>query len=270
MKTASDEFIAQEEAVQREPSEIYHIWDEFDDWYLTDGDTAVTVSGIEYSASTITRSDIPFNAELEPTEVKITGIYLDDPLVQFIVLNPLRTLWINISKIHRDQSPIEASVIFIGHIMTVTFKGNAAEATAVSFDHYLSQGIPKYRYSPTCNNFLFDDYCSLDKDTYKDTGTVTAVSTDGLTITVSDISATAGYFTSGYLEAGDHRITMIAAHEGSTLTLRYKVATMVSGTTVDCYPGCDLGIETCRDKYNNVPNFFGHPYIPLNNPALRV
>ena len=52
MKTASDEYISEEESVEREPSEIYHIWDQYNDWYLTDGDTAITVGGIEYSPST--------------------------------------------------------------------------------------------------------------------------------------------------------------------------------------------------------------------------
>ncbi len=270
MKTVSDEYIAEEEAVEREPSEIYHIWDQWNDYYLTDGDTAITVDGQEYSPSTITRGEIIWNSELEVSEVEVTGVYLEDPIVDFIIMNPLEILEVSIMKVHRDQDPIESSVIFRGQVKSVEFKGNEAKVLIVGFEHYLSQAIPKYRYQPICNNFLFDTYCALDADTYKDTGTVTAISSDGLTITVADISTTDNYFTHGYLEAGDHRKTMIASHEGSVLTLRYKVATMVSGTTVDCYPGCNLDIETCRDKYDNVKNIFAHPYIPVDNPALRI
>ena len=270
MKTASDSYIAEEEAIEREPSEIYKIWDAYNSYYYTDGDTAITVGGQEYSPSTITRGEINFNSELEVSEIEVTGVYLEDPIVEYITMNPLEILWVSIMKLHRDQDPIETSVVFLGQVKNVEFKGNEARVAIVGFEHYLSQAIPKYRYQPICNNFLFDDFCGLDADTYKDSGTVTAVSDDGLTLTVAGISTADNYFTHGYLEAGDHRKTMIAAHEGSTLTLRYKISTIVSGTAVDCYPGCDLDIETCRDKFNNVVNFFGHPYIPLNNPSLRV
>lgn len=275
MKTVSNDYIAEEEAVEREPTELYHIWDQWNNYYLTDGDTSVTISGIVYGPSTITRGDITFNSELEVSELDITGVYLEDPIVEYITMNPLEILWVSVMKLHRDQDPLETSVIFLGQIKSVEFKGNEARVTVVGFEHYLKQAIPKYRYQPICNNFVYDTFCSLDKDTYKDSGTVTAVSTDGLSLTVAGISTTDGYFKHGYIEDSDHNKRMITSHTtvsgvSTTLGLRYKIHTVASGIAIDVYPGCDLNIETCRDKFNNVVNFFGHPYIPLNNPALRI
>lgn len=38
--------------------------------------------------------------------------------------------------------------------------------------------------------------------------------------------------------------------------------TIVTGTKVRLYPGCDKRLETCRDKFSNTINFRGEPYVP--------
>ena len=38
------------------------------------------------------------------------------------------------------------------------------------------------------------------------------------------------------------------------------------GITVDIYPGCAHTLSDCRDKFNNLDNYGGFPYIPLLNP----
>jgi uncharacterized phage protein (TIGR02218 family) len=132
------------------------------------------------------------------------------------------------------------------------------------------QPLPKYRYQPICNNFLYDDYCTIDKDTYKESTTVTAISTDLLTLTLNSITSTTDYFKHGYVETEDHEKRMITAHTGLSITIRYKISGLEGGDAIDVYPGCDLNIETCRDKFNNVVSFFGHVYIPIDNPCLRI
>ena len=43
MKDASAEYIAKEEATQRQPAELYHFWVDGDEhWRYTDGDIAIT------------------------------------------------------------------------------------------------------------------------------------------------------------------------------------------------------------------------------------
>ena len=40
---------------------------------------------------------------------------------------------------------------------------------------------------------------------------------------------------------------------------------IVVGDTFDVTAGCDKSLATCRDRFNNVPNFRGFPYIPGND-----
>jgi len=60
----------------------------------------------------------------------------------------------------------------------------------------------------------------------------------------------------------------IAAQVGDQITLvqRLPEGTWAIGDAVTLYPGCDRLYTTCRDKFANVPNFFGFPFIPRDDP----
>ncbi|WAC08905.1 MAG: phage BR0599 family protein [Thermodesulfobacteriota bacterium] len=38
--------------------------------------------------------------------------------------------------------------------------------------------------------------------------------------------------------------------------------TIQIGDTYEAYPGCDKKVSTCEDKYDNVINFRGEPFVP--------
>ena len=183
-------------------------------------------------------------------------------------MNPVEILWIEVMKLFRDQSPYEAQTIFYGQIRNVVIKGLMAEVNCVGFEFYLEQPIPIYRYGPQCNWTVFDDKCTKISGEFVTSGAI-IVSADGLTLTGDIFSGESdGYFTGGNIVSGEHR-RMITDHSGNILTMRYPISTFTSGETrtIDAYAGCDGNIETCRDRFTNVVNFGGQPYIPLDNPT---
>ena len=163
----------------------------------------------------------------------------------------------------------EASVVFVGQIKDVSFKGVAASVNCVGFEHFLKQTIPKWRYQLTCNHMIFDSKCTKAEADYKTTTMVTLDST-GTELTSADFDALEdGYFTGGKVVFGDEARTIVN-HVGSIVTLMYKMKELKDNDSVDAYPGCDGRIETCKDKFDNLINFLGFPFIPEENPALRV
>jgi len=273
-KNVTQDFIDEEEARTRQPVELYHIYRDGGDehWYYTSGDVALTFGGNVYTPATIKRNEITYNSDLSVTTVNVQAAFITDPVIDFIVQNPVEMLWIQIMKLHRDQSPLEANVLFTGQIKSVKIRGNVGQAECVGFEWYFKQQIPKYRFQPACNNTLYDGYCTADKPTYTHVVTASGVSDDGLEITSGDFATISGasdnYLALGYL-SWDSNLRTIASHIDDTITLTYKIIGLTAGQTVTVYAGCDLKIETCRDRFNNVNNFFGHPYIPLDNPAMR-
>ena len=270
MKDASVEYIAKEEADQRKPVELYHIWrDGGEHWRYTDGDVSVIFDGDTYTPATLTRSSTKYDSQLEVTKLTVDAAYVESPVLEFIAINPVEILWISVSKLFRDQDPLEANVIFIGQIKDISFKGVTASITCVGFEHFLKHIVPKWRYQLTCNHVVFDSKCTLTEASYKTTATV--ILTSANTILTSDTFASEedGYFTGGKAVFGDEARTIVD-HVGSAITIMYKMKELEDNDSVDVYPGCDGNVETCRDKFNNIINFLGFPFIPEENPAMRV
>jgi len=270
MKDVSENYIAKEEAVQRKPVELYHIWrDGGEHWRYTDGDVSVTFDGNVYAPATLSRSSSRHDAQLGVATLNITAAYVTDPALEFVSTNPVEVLWVSISKLHREQDPLEADVIFIGQIKGVSFKGVTASVSCVGFEHFLNQKVPRWRYQLTCNHTVFDSKCALVEADYKTTAAVTLDATGTILTSTTFGGEVDGYFTGGKVVFGDEARTMVS-HVGNVVTLMYKFKELATGNSVDAYPGCDGRVETCRDKYDNILNFLGFPFIQAENPAKRI
>ena len=270
MKDVTQDYIDKEEAEQRKPVELYHFWrDGGEHWRYTDGDIPVTFDGDVYAPATLSRSLTKYDAQLEVTTLKIDASYVEDPVLEFIAVNPVEILWVSVSKLHRAQDPLEADVIFVGQIKNVSFKKVSVKVDCVGFEHFLRQTIPKWRYQPTCNHMVFDSKCTKVAADYKITAAVTLDSTKTKLTSATFDAQEDGYFTGGHIIFGDETRT-ITNHVGSVVTLMYKFKELEDNDSVDAYPGCDGKIETCKNKFNNILNHLGFSHIPVENPALRV
>jgi uncharacterized phage protein (TIGR02218 family) len=255
MKNVTQDYIDKEEAEQRKPAELYHFWrDGGEHWRYTDGDIPVTFDG----------------SQLEVTTMSIKAAYVENPVLEFIATNPVEILWISAMKLHRDQAPLEASVIFLGQIKGVSFKGISANVNCVGFEHFLKQTVPRWRYQPTCNHIVFDSKCTLVAADYKITAAVTLDSTKTKLTSATFDAQEDGYFTGGGKVVFGDETRTVTDHTGAVLTLMYKFKELEDNDSVDAYPGCDGKIETCKDKFDNILNHLGFSHIPVENPALRV
>jgi len=271
VKNVSADYIAAEEADQRKPVELYKIWrmDEATFWYYTSGDVAVTFDGQVYAPAALKRGQSKYDSQLEVTTMTVTAGYLNDVAVDFVSINPVDVLWVQIMKLHREQSPLEADVVFIGQIKNVSFKGVQANITCVGFEHFLKKTIPQWRYQLTCNHLVFGSNCALTASTYKTTETITLDATRTILTGTAFGTKDDGYFIGGEVRFGAESRTIIA-HSGASITMMYKMSELSDSDSVDAYPGCDGRAETCRDKYNNITHFLGFPFIPEENPATRM
>jgi uncharacterized phage protein (TIGR02218 family) len=268
MKQRSYKYEAHEEGRTKKPAELYHVWFGSTHWRYTNGDVAVTYNGNVYSRADISRGVVSFDSTLEVRKLDVIFARSSRPMPEFIAQNPAEPLWIEILRLHREQSPYEAGVIFIGQISNVAFKGLDGMAECVGFESYLRQPIPVYRYQPECNWEVFSARCKLSDTAYKIDAVLTDLSADGLELTSAAFGTKDDhYFRFGKAVFNGHS-RLITYHVGEIIKIRYSIPYLAIGSTVETTAGCDGDIETCRDKFNNVVNFGGHPYIPLDNPVL--
>ena len=271
MKDLSQNYTDKEEATQRKPVMLFKRWrdDESELWYDTSGDVAVTFEGNEYLPGTLKSGSITYGSNLEITTMTISTSFSSMEVIENIITNPMEVMWISAMKLHRDQVPLEADVIFVGQIKNTTLQGVNANVNCVGFEHFLSNSVPQWRYQLNCNHQVFDHRCALNPEDYKVTETITLDATKTI-LTGTDFALKADQYYRGGKVYFENQERTIVNHEGTELTIMYKMKDIVSGSDVDATPGCDRRPETCRDKYDNIIHRLGFENIPNENPAERV
>lgn len=274
MKDVSADIETREEAVLRQPGELYEMWVTGGTVYrYTNGDVNVDYGGNTYYKTAITRGTISYNSKLEPIKVKISIPLTTDLMEYYAESITSQIVWVRILKFFRDDDPIEVQHLFVGRIGPVKTTLTMLEAECVGFEQALNHQIPRFRFQAPCNWSLFSTECGLTKSSYKTTTTVTKV--DNRTYTSADFGALgSNYLRYGTMEwtdvDGNTQREMIVSHSSNTIKVALKNSHCPTGTSVDAYPGCDWKKTTCKTKYSNITNYGGHPNIPLENPAIRV
>lgn len=126
-----------------------------------------------------------------------------------------------------------------------------------------------------CDADLYDSRCKLERQYFNQQGAVTSVTSRGL-FAVSGLSGADGWFNNGrldWLTGANAGLSMEVKNwtlSPDTVELFLPMPFDIEiGDTFDLAPGCDLLISTCRDKFNNVVNFRGFPYMPTRDAVLE-
>jgi uncharacterized phage protein (TIGR02218 family) len=122
-------------------------------------------------------------------------------------------------------------------------------------------------YSMTCRHSLGDTGCLVNIEAYRVDYTVVAV-TDPATFAVNDLHGKDdGFYALGQLvwdtgnNAGDVGEIQYSLNSTNEVGMFFPAAFPIQlGDTGHLYPGCDLLLATCHDKFDNVGNFDGEPF----------
>jgi uncharacterized phage protein (TIGR02218 family) len=168
--------------------------------------------------------------------------------------------------------------MFQGRVSTVDNVGRTSATLTVASDLViLDYDMPRNLFSPTCLHTLYDLGCGVARGTYTATGTISGfpapASTSNTIYTLPTIytsSVTAAgcaqgslLFTSG--ANANVRATVKSVTPGTypALNLIYPLPFAPSvGDAFQVAAGCDHTQATCQNKFNNLANFRGFPYVP--------
>ena len=228
---------------------------------------------------------------IKTTEVSQSGEMAKDPVTMKMPRdNPLAQTFINgapddITLVTIFRSHIGDDVVqtyWKGRISGFSITGDEAELTCENIFTSLRRSGLRARYQKGCRHALYSTGCSMVLADFAIDATVTA--TDGLNVTFTinedsngfvtnsngTVEVVSGYFTGGIMQAADG-MRYISSHVPGTLTLMQasnSLTTAVAGgpQSVTLYPGCSHTIADCRDKFNNLVNFGGFPWLPEKNP----
>ncbi len=262
-------FLARETSVESgQPVEIYHFSIGATNYRYTSAEDEIIFGGNTYYPRQITRTDPQQSTDERRQQIEITIPTTDDVALLFIGVVPGEKMSLTVTRFHRDD--VEAYVLWSGKILGANYTEQGTKCTlrGVTVEAALSRPIPHFKYQGLCNNMLFDGNCKVVKASFKYTGTVQAIS--GNTVTVLGLSSKGvGWAVGGYISASDLDFRLVLSQDGDVLTLMLPFFADPTGLTVDVYAGCSHNRTDCEDKFNNIINYGGFPFVPRVNPFAR-
>jgi uncharacterized phage protein (TIGR02218 family) len=154
-------------------------------------------------------------------------------------------------------------------------RDNAIRITLDSYKDILSINMPRNIYQPGCMNTLYDSACRVNKATFTLTGALVSGSTTS-SLNTNSLAPATGYFNLGGIEftsgVNEGIIAQIQTHthgSPSTITIIPPLPNVPGATdSFSIWPGCDKRAFTCQNKFSNLVNFRGLPFVPVPEQAF--
>jgi uncharacterized phage protein (TIGR02218 family) len=244
---------------------------------FTDHDRDLVISGVTYvSATGYSGSAVQSTADLSVDNLEVHG-FLDSASITEDDL--LAGVWdhAQIVIFRVNYQSVADGVVYMRKGWIGEVRSGRASFTAElrGLAQKLSQTIGEV-YTPSCRADLFDARCGLDEGTFTVTGTVTHV-TDRRTFRDTSRAEADGWFAAGKVTwtsgLNVDREMEIRSHAASSATFSLYLPmhdAIQVGDTYSMIPGClKRSIADCKDKFNNIVNFRGEPYVPGMDAITR-
>lgn len=252
-----------------EPFELYLFQSQDQTFRLTSADESKSYLGNSYQPVAIHRSDLNQDQELRSGALTVTLPKNHALALLFVASLPVTPLSLTLYRRHQGDPEAETIVAFTGRVVKATFT-DACQLECLPESEVLRRRIPGPLYQRQCNRVLYGTGCDVDRELFKTTATISAITQNGFRVKATAFgSQVDGWFDGGYIEKGFQR-TMILRHIGQELDMITPMAALVVDDVVSAFPGCQRIYTVCVNKFNNGPRFFGFPGIPSKNPFDRV
>jgi len=249
------------------PIELYEFQISGTTYRRTSSEGTVTYSGVDYTPVAIKRTAYQEAKEQKSTSITIK-IPTDDVIAtNFIAVQPSYIMNVTVYRIQPNSVPATASIImFAGYVASVAFKDEICELRCIPNNELFTREMPRFSFQGLCNHILYDSGCGLSEGSYLHSGKVLGV-TDDVLLTIQALPTTGSPFIGGYVSLPDgSESRLIIDQSGTQVRILYPFKQNVSGGTLYAYQGCDHSVTTCAQKFNNVLNYGGFPFVPSINP----
>jgi hypothetical protein len=258
------------------PLEIFEFQNGNDFYRLTSSEVAVEFGGSTYTPAAMDRGNIGRSGEAEQTTLEVRLPTTSTLASLYLGIQPANRTTLTLRRVHQLMSPSTAITLFRGFVTSARFNDEQATLLLKPFNELFQREMPRYTYQGLCNHILYGNACGIIETDPPNqlTAQVTAfVETDGSVVTVTGAGAVADNkspqqaFKGGFARLTDFSdYRLILDQDGDTITLLLPFRTNILGSDIVLQRGCDKTVQTCLDKFNNVPNYGGFPHVPAVNP----
>jgi uncharacterized phage protein (TIGR02218 family) len=250
------------------PAELYEFITNSSTTRLTSYGSDVTFGGNVYSSVPLARGSLEVTDLATDQQEMVVEIPEGNAVaVAYSPGIPIESLRVRVTRYHPAWGV--SLQIWDGYASDMKYRGHMAAFRVPSgTGDALALEVPSARLQRLCNHILYDAQCTIDPNTKKVSTTISAISLDALTITVGTLGAV-GALKDGYIKhiaSGEKRtITQTPSGTDILIQCQFPNGLLAIGNAVELYAGCDHQVATCKNSFNNVVNFGGHPYVPSSN-----
>lgn len=249
-----------------DPIECFKIIGELKPYYYTSDSEPITVASILYEPlEGLTRSAIELTAITDSIQtVDIIVPITSDIAVDYAFHDMPVSFDVEIRNVDRDTDEIE--LVYQGEYVSIENNDNFVTFKTQSIiQAQLNNQNNQVVLGTGCNHVLYDALCKVDIALH--TFTTTIIEIKGSKITVDN-----DFVGNDALQVG----VMVNNRTGETRTITsnidnvvrvgYPFIDIIVGDEVKLIRGCDHKYNTCKNVFNNVPNYGGFMWLPTTNP----
>lgn len=252
------------------PVELYYFRteDAAEAWTFTTGDDVVVDGVLRYAPAPIGRTGLQSSTAEAQGQMRVT-LPADDPLARkFIAYLPEKRILLTVLRFHRNDTVVQRVPVFIGTVNSIEFAEGEATMSCQPITKGLTRSVPWQSYKALCNHSLYGPGCGVLRNGFRTVLSTGPQFVQGDVVRDNAFSLqTNGWFTNGFVEVvatGETRF--IVSHATNELRIIYPFTTWVPGMALHVFAGCDRTENTCRSKFNNIPNYLGFNRVPTENP----
>ncbi len=232
----------------------------------TDTNQNVSFVGLTYTPYPIKRSKISYSTDLKVDETNVT-MAKNWGVNMAIRKDILSGSEIQIHRVNLSNPNDDNVLLFDGKVADTKIDEAVIDLRCTTLD-FLNLELPKRELQVACNWQLYGSYCGLTLEDW----TVTAVGVDAGSerdkISYSSfLVGTTQYFRGGFIVGLSGHNTGLSKHVTNHEAAQIKVLPpfpfdpeVDEGLTIA--PGCNHNLADCENKFNNLGNYGGFPYIP--------
>lgn len=217
-----------------------------------------------YEPSSVTRDRIKQTGDTFKNDLRLQFNRQNEFALQFINYTPDSVTTVSIYRGHFGDD--EWVSYWKGRVISGEADGNNLTINCESVFTSIKRPGLRARYEYSCRHPLYSVGCGVSGGEYKVQGTIQALYANNVTLEIPVCAGFPdGWFTGGFIVVNSQR-RFVVNHENLQITISRPFELAKPGAVVDIYPGCDHSKTTCKNKFDNLDNFGGFPWIPSVNP----
>jgi uncharacterized phage protein (TIGR02218 family) len=233
---------------------------------------------IIWEPAAVAHGDVVQTSEIERGRLELTWP-LSHPFARRF-LAPLGNTLVTLTIFRGHEQVLGETVAhWKGRVVGAEVEGQRIILSCESVFSTLRRAGVRAKYQRLCRHALYGRGCGLDIAFHWQSGTVTSVAGNIVSI-LEAAEQPDSWYRGGVLRFGT-QLGFITGHAGGVLTLSRPMPELAAAQAtpdldpetgaplpvlVDIAPGCDLRAATCAAKFGNLLNFGGFPEIPGRNP----